>query len=138
MHWLILTLLLLAAAIKPSQVSHSVVRSKDPTNKRDDQPDSAFSYMPAQAIAQNRANYMASRGLRGHPPIVPGMDWLSVPGACFEGVGWSRFQRSRAKISTCRPSGRSSPEDDNSRTLVGDAAARSRLGTFRVRIWAND
>ena len=88
-----------------------------------------------QAIAQKRANYMAARGYKGHPPKSAGNQW-SVKGANFEGVGWrSNPDTPHKKVSTCRPSGRSGSQDDKSRKLLGDAVARSRFGTFRVRIW---
>ena len=88
-----------------------------------------------QAIAQSRANYMAARGYKGHPPKSAGNQW-SVPGANFEGVGWRSNQNTpHRSVGTCRPSGRSGSADDNSRKLLGDAVARSRYGAFRVRIW---
>jgi len=89
-----------------------------------------------QAIAQSRANYMAVRGYKGHPPKSAGNQW-SVPGANFEGVGWRSNQDTpHRSVGTCRPSGRSGSADDNSRKLLGDAVARSQYGAFRVRIWA--
>jgi len=88
-----------------------------------------------QAIAQSRANYMAARGYKGHPPKSAGNQW-SIPGANFEGVGWrSNRNTPQRSIGTCRPSGRSGSADDNSRKLLGDAVARSKYGAFRVRIW---
>jgi hypothetical protein len=88
-----------------------------------------------QAIAQSRADYMASRGYKGHPPKSSGNQW-SIPGANFEGVGWrSNQQTPHRSVGTCRPSGRSGSADDNSRKLLGDAVSRSRYGSFRVRIW---
>jgi hypothetical protein len=88
-----------------------------------------------QAIAQSRANYMAARGYKGHPPKSAGNQW-SIPGANFEGVGWRSNQNTpHRSVGTCRPSGRSGSADDNSRKLLGDAVARSRYGAFRVRIW---
>ena len=88
-----------------------------------------------QAIAQSRANYMAARGYKGHPPKSAGNQW-SIPGANFEGVGWrSNSNTPHRSVGTCRPSGRSGSADDNSRKLLGDAVARSQYGAFRVRIW---
>lgn len=87
-----------------------------------------------QQIAQSRANYMAARGHKGHPPSSAG-NWQSVPGAGFEGVGWRSRNTPHRSVGTCRPSGRSGPHDDNSRALLGDAVAYSRYGSFRVRIW---
>ena len=88
-----------------------------------------------QAIAQSRADYMARRGYRGHPPKSSGNQW-SIPGANFEGVGWRSNQQTPHKsVGTCRPSGRSGSSDDNSRKLLGDAVSRSAYGSFRVRIW---
>ena len=78
---------------------------------------------------------MARWNFRGHPPSEAG-NWKQLDEATFEGVGWSKT----AVVSTCRPSGRSSPAEDNSRKLLGDATAKSDYGYFRVRIWgkAND
>ncbi len=91
--------------------------------------------MRGQAIAQSRADYMARRGYKGHPPKSSGNQW-SIPGANFEGVGWRSNQQTPHKsVGTCRPSGRSGSADDNSRKLLGDAVSRSRYGSFRVRIW---
>ena len=88
-----------------------------------------------QAIAQSRADYMARRGYRGHPPKSSGNQW-SIPGANFEGVGWRSNQQTPHKsVGTCRPSGRSGSADDHSRKLLGDAVSRSAYGSFRVRIW---
>ena len=88
-----------------------------------------------QAIAQSRANYMAARGYKGHPPKSAGNQW-TIPGANFEGVGWRSNQNTpHTSVGTCRPSGRSGSADDKSRKLLGDAVARSRYGAFRVRIW---
>ncbi len=87
-----------------------------------------------QQIAQSRADYMAARGYKGHPPKSAG-NWLSVPGAGFEGVGWRSRNTPHRSVGTCRPSGRSGPHDDNSRVLLGDAVAYSSYGSFRVRIW---
>jgi len=88
-----------------------------------------------QAIAQSRANYMAARGYKGHPPKSAGNQW-TIPGANFEGVGWRSSQSTpHRSVGTCRPSGRSGSADDKSRKLLGDAVARSRYGAFRVRIW---
>ena len=88
-----------------------------------------------QAIAQQRANYMAARGYKGHPPKSAGNQW-TIPGANFEGVGWrSNRNTPHRSVGTCRPSGRSGSADDKSRKLLGDAVARSRYGAFRVRIW---
>lgn len=77
---------------------------------------------------------MAARGYKGHPPKSAG-NWLSVPGAGFEGVGWRSRNTPHRSVGTCRPSGRSGPHDDNSRVLLGDAVAYSSYGSFRVRIW---
>lgn len=87
-----------------------------------------------QAIAQSRADYMARRGYRGHPPKSAGNQW-SIPGANFEGVGWRGRNVPHRSIGTCRPSGRSGAADDNSRALLGDAVSKSKYGSFRVRIW---
>ena len=88
-----------------------------------------------QAIAQSRANYMAAKGYKGHPPKSAGNQW-AIPGANFEGVGWRSSQSTpHRSVGTCRPSGRSGSADDKSRKLLGDAVARSRYGAFRVRIW---
>lgn len=87
-----------------------------------------------QAIAQSRADYMARRGYRGHPPKSAGNQWR-IPGANFEGVGWRGRDVPHQKIGTCRPSGRSGSAADNSRALLGDAVSRSKYGSFRVRIW---
>ncbi|MAI41355.1 MAG: hypothetical protein CMP95_02740 [Gammaproteobacteria bacterium] len=87
-----------------------------------------------QQIAQSRADYMAARGYRNHPPKSAG-NWQSVPGAGFEGVGWRSRNTPHRSVGTCRPSGRSGPHDDNSRVLLGDAVAYSNYGSFRVRIW---
>ncbi len=87
-----------------------------------------------QQIAQSRADYMAARGYKGHPPKSAG-NWLSVPGAGFEGVGWRSRNTPHRSVGTCRPSGRSGSHDDNSRVLLGDAVSYSRFGSFRVRIW---
>ena len=66
-----------------------------------------------QQKAQQEANYMAQRNIRGHVGSKIGS---------FEGVGWT----ASGTPSTCVPrSGR----------LVADAIARSRHGTFRVRAW---
>lgn len=96
------------------------------------EPEPAISY--GQQIAQSRADYMAARGYKGHPPKSAG-NWLSVPGAGFEGVGWRSRNTPHRSVGTCRPSGRSGPHDDNSRVLLGDAVAYSNYGSFRVRIW---
>jgi len=88
-----------------------------------------------QDIAQKRANYMARNNRKGHPPKSAGNQW-SIKGANFEGVGWrSNSNVAKKTIGTCRPSGRSGSQDDNSRSLLGDAVAHSRYGSFRVRIW---
>jgi len=92
----------------------------------------AISY--GQQIAQSRADYMAARDYKGHPPKSAG-SWQSVPGAGFEGVGWRSRNTPHRSVGTCRPSGRSGPHNDNSRVLLGDAVAYSRYGSFRVRIW---
>lgn len=92
----------------------------------------AISY--GQQIAQARADYMARYNYRGHPPKSAG-NWMSVPGAGFEGVGWRGRNTPHRSIGTCRPSGRSGPHDDNSRVLLGDACAYSSGGSYRVRIW---
>jgi len=67
-----------------------------------------------QAQAQAEANYMASRGIRGHV-------WGCIGN--FEGVGWS----SGGMPSTCTPRRRM--------RLVADAIARGRGGVYRVRAW---
>ena len=87
-----------------------------------------------QQIAQARADYMARYNYRGHPPRSAG-NWMSVPGAGFEGVGWRGRNTPHRSVGTCRPSGRSGPHDDNSRVLLGDAVAYSSGGSYRVRIW---
>ena len=88
-----------------------------------------------QEIAQSRADYMASNNYRGHPPKSKAGNWLSVPGAGFEGVGWRGKDTPHKSVGTCRPSGRSGSADDNSRKLLGDAVSYSSYGSFRVRIW---
>lgn len=88
-----------------------------------------------QKIAQSRADFMAARNYRGHPPKSKAGNWLSVPGAGFEGVGWRGKDTPHKSVGTCRPSGRSGSADDNSRKLLGDAVSYSSYGSFRVRIW---
>ena len=101
----------------------------------DDSADETPVVSYGQQIAQMRANYMASRNFRGHPPKSAGNQW-SIAGANFEGVGWNSSQTiAPNRIGTCRPSGRSGSADDNSRRLLGDAVSTSRYGSFRVRIW---
>jgi hypothetical protein len=78
----------------------------------------------AQQIAQQRANYMAARGYKGHPPQSAG-SWSRV--GSFEGVGWAGGRRGKHSIATCTPG--------RSRQLVGDAVAYGRGGSYRVRIW---
>ena len=96
------------------------------------EPEPVVSY--GQQIAQARADYMARYNYRGHPPKSAG-NWMSVPGAGFEGVGWRGRNTPHRSVGTCRPSGRSGPHDDNSRVLLGDAVAYSNGGSYRVRIW---
>jgi len=67
-----------------------------------------------QARAQAEANYMASRGIKGHV-------WGCI--GSFEGVGWA----SHSNPSTCTPGRRM--------RLVADARARGRDGWYRVRAW---
>ena len=78
----------------------------------------------AQKIAQQRADYMAARGYKGHPPQSVG-NWSRV--GSFEGVGWASGRRSKASVPTCTPG--------KGRQLVGDAIAFGRGGSYRVRIW---
>lgn len=78
----------------------------------------------AQQIAQQRANYMAARGYKGHPPQSAG-NWSRV--GSFEGVGWAGGRRNKQSIPTCTPG--------QGRQLVGDAVAYGRGGSYRVRIW---
>ena len=78
----------------------------------------------AQQIAQQRANYMAARGYKGHPPQSAG-SWSRV--GSFEGVGWAGGRRDKQSIPTCTPG--------RGRQLVGDAVAYGRGGSYRVRIW---
>jgi len=78
----------------------------------------------AQQIAQQRADYMAAHGYKGHPPRSVG-NWSRV--GSFEGVGWGGGRRQKQAIPTCTPAGR--------RQLVGDAVAYGRGGSYRVRIW---
>lgn len=67
-----------------------------------------------QQKAQQEANYMAQRNIRGHVGGTIGR---------FEGVGYGR---NGSVPSTCSPrSGR----------LVADALAKSKYGVFRVRAW---
>lgn len=82
--------------------------------------------MTGQSIAQARANYMAQRRYRGHPPRSAG-DWSRV--GSFEGVGWSSNPNTpHNSIPTCTPR--------RGMQLVGDAVARSNSGAYRVRIWS--
>ncbi len=78
----------------------------------------------AQQIAQQRANYMAAHGYKGHPPQSAG-SWSRV--GSFEGVGWAGGRRDKQSIPTCTPG--------RGRQLVGDAVAYGRGGSYRVRIW---
>lgn len=131
MRWLITLAILGTLAVcraettQPAQVSPVLA-----VILREDKP-----ALVGQEIAQQRATYMAKYNYRGHPPKSKAGNWLAVPGAGFEGVGWRRSDTPHRKIGTCRPSGRSGAHDDNSRTLLGDAVAHSRYGSFRVRIW---
>ena len=79
----------------------------------------AYTYsLPTAGTDQQRceqeARAMAQRGYRGHLGGTIGL---------FEGVGWS----SSGLPSTCVPRRRM--------RLTGDATARSRFGSFRVRSW---
>jgi len=89
-----------------------------------------------QRVAQARADYMARHNYKGHPPrrrTTP-PDFTTV--GSFEGVGWTqRRNATRQTVRTCRPSGRSGAQDDNSRKLIGDAVAHGNAGSYRVRIW---
>ncbi len=84
-----------------------------------------------QAVAQARANYMAARGLKNHPPASVGGGFARV--GRFEGVGWS----SNGSAPTCIPGRRGGVRDTSSAAwrLVGDASARGRDGVYRARIW---
>ena len=87
--------------------------------------DHAATVSSAQGIAQSRANYMAARDYRNHPPSSAG-NFAAV--GSFEGCGWSsRRNASRNTIPTCTPRGR--------RQLVADAVAYGARGSYRVRIW---
>jgi len=78
----------------------------------------------AQQIAQQRANYMAARGYKGHPPQSAG-SWSRV--GSFEGVGWASGRRGKQSVPTCTPG--------RGKQLVGDAVAYGNGGSYRVRIW---
>jgi hypothetical protein len=78
----------------------------------------------AQQVAQQRANYMATRGYKGHPPQSAG-SWSRV--GSFEGVGYASGRRSKQSVPTCIPG--------RGKQLVGDAVAYGRGGSYRVLIW---
>lgn len=112
----------------------SILRGSVSPKIRTEQPSRssvlAVFVLDSQEIAQSRADYMARHNLRSHPPAKAG-NWKELDNATFEGVGWAKSDR----VPTCRPSGRSSWQDDDSRVLLGDAVSQSRYGYFRVRIW---
>jgi hypothetical protein len=67
-----------------------------------------------QERCQAEANYMASRGIKGHV-------WGCI--GRFEGVGWG----SSPNCNTCTPG--------SGMTCTGDASARGADGWYRVRSW---
>lgn len=67
-----------------------------------------------QERCQAEANYMASRGIKGHV-------WGCI--GRFEGVGWG----SSPNCNTCTPG--------SGMTCTGDASARGSDGWYRVRSW---
>lgn len=77
-------------------------------------PSSNFGDGSDQERCQAEANYMASRGIKGHVWGVIGR---------FEGVGWG----GSPSCNTCTPSG--------GMNLTGDASARGSDGWYRVRSW---
>ena len=77
----------------------------------------------AQQCAQARADWMVQHRRRWHPPFRIGHVWCH---ARFEGVGWGG--PSRLRLGTCRPRRRGM-------RLIGDAVARGRRMTARVRLW---
>lgn len=79
----------------------------------------------AQTVAQERADYMARRNHRWHPPFAVGRVW-SV--ARFEGAGWGGRSRDPKTLGTCRPRRRGM-------RLVADAVATGRWGVYRIRLW---
>ena len=79
-----------------------------------------------QHVAQQRANYMAQRNYRWHPPYSVGRPFKN--GARFEGAGWGGRNADPKKLRTCLPRYRGMK-------LVGDAFARGRYGTYRIRLW---
>ena len=78
----------------------------------------------AQAIAEQRVEYMAQHNYRWHPPGLNKV-WKV---ARFEGAGWGRVNQAPHTIDTCRPRRRGM-------RLVADAFAVGRWGTFRIRLW---
>ena len=82
--------------------------------------------LTAQQVAQARADYMAKHNYRGHPPYnIPNNRLWRV--SRFEGAGWSRANANPKRIGTCMPRYRM--------TLVADAWAKGKYGTYRIRLW---
>ena len=82
--------------------------------------------LTAQQVAQARADYMAKYNHRGHPPYnIPNNRLWRV--SRFEGAGWSGSNANPKRIGTCTPRYKM--------TLVGDAWAKGKYGTYRIRLW---
>ena len=82
--------------------------------------------LTAQQVAQIRADYMAKYNYRWHPPYnIPNNRLWRV--SRFEGAGWGGRHRNPKTIGTCTPRYRM--------TLVGDAWAKGKYGTYRIRLW---
>ena len=82
--------------------------------------------LTAQQVAQARVDYMAKHNYRWHPPYhIPKNRLWKV--ARFEGAGWGGVNADPKRMGTCTPRRRMK--------LVGDAWAKSKYGTFRIRLW---
>ena len=82
--------------------------------------------LTAQQVAQARVDYMAKKNYRWHPPFhIPNKRLWKV--ARFEGAGWGSVRADPKRMGTCTPR--------RKMRLVGDAWARSKHGTFRIRLW---
>ena len=82
--------------------------------------------LTSQQVAQARVDYMAKHNHRWHPPYhIPNNRLWKV--ARFEGAGWGGRHRDPKTLGTCRPRYKM--------TLVGDAWAKGKYGTYRIRLW---
>ena len=88
-----------------------------------------------QAIAQSRADYMARRGYRGHPPKSSGNQW-SIPGANFEGVGWRSNQQTPHKsVGTCVANRRHTDQSALAGRLVAQVHLMTIAGSCSVTLF---